>query len=252
VPSAPSSYDDPRAHALRERYVRTFGGAEIPVPVESIAEDLLGLRIEERLLEWSGMLLPAERTIVLNLAESPRNDPPLRRQRFTIAHEIGHWVCHCLEGRAAKLESSYCRATDIAHDADRALEREANIFAAELLMPEAAVRAVWGEIVAQSHEDPVAAVAQRFDVSPTAMGWRLYSAGLRKRPPSAPDLARGEAESGGPYDGVSAPTLRAWLAYWKGVQEGSVRRSDVDAGIDEGHEVSRLTAELETRTHPRQ
>ena len=89
------------------------------MPVESIAEDLLGLRIEERLLEWSGMLLPAERTIVLNAAESPRNDPPLRRHRFTIAHEIGHWVCHCLEGRAPSPRRRYCRATDIANDADR-------------------------------------------------------------------------------------------------------------------------------------
>ena len=106
MPPATSSYADPRAHALWGRYRRTFGGPEIPVPVESIAEDLLGLRIEERLLEWSGMLLPAERTIVLNAAESQRNDPPLRRHRFTIAHEIGHWVCHCLEGRAAKLEPS--------------------------------------------------------------------------------------------------------------------------------------------------
>ena len=115
------------------------------MPVESIAEDLLGLRIEERLLEWSGMLLPAERTIVLNLAESPRNDPPLRRHRFTIAHEIGHWVCHCLEGRAASPAPSLLPRVDIANDADRAIEREANIFASELLMPEAAVRAAWEE-----------------------------------------------------------------------------------------------------------
>ena len=172
VPSATSSYVDPRAHALRERYLRVWGGEEIPVPVESIAEDLLGLRIEERLLEWSGMLLPAERTIVLNLAESPRNDPPLRRHRFTIAHEIGHWVCHCLEGRAAKLEPSYCRATDIANDVDRKIEREANIFASELLMPEAAVRAAWGDL--QDAE----AVAARMDVSPLAMGWRLFNLGL--------------------------------------------------------------------------
>ncbi len=178
VPSAPSSYVDPRAHALRERYLRMFGGAETPVQVESIAEDLLGLRIEERVLEWSGMLLPAERTIVLNLAESPRNDPPLRRHRFTIAHEIGHWVCHCLEGRAAKLEPSYCRATDIAHDVDRTIEREANIFASELLMPEAAVRAAWEEIVSHGHDGPAAAVAERLDVSPSAIGWRLFNLGL--------------------------------------------------------------------------
>ena len=178
VPSAPSSYVDPRAHALRDRYARVFGGEEIPVPVESIAEDLLGLRVEERLLEWSGMLLPAERTIVLNAAEGPRNDPPLRRHRFTIAHEIGHWVCHCLEGRAERLEPSYCRAADIADDVDRKVEREANIFASELLMPEAAVRAAWEAVTRSHHVDRAAEVAARLDVSPRAIGWRLFNLGL--------------------------------------------------------------------------
>ena len=178
VPSAPSSYVDPRAHALRDRYARVFGGEEIPVPVESIAEDLLGLRIEERLLEWSGMLLPAERTIVLNLAESPRNDPPLRRHRFTIAHEIGHWVCHCLEGRAETLAPSYCRAADIANDADRAIEREANIFASELLMPEGAVRAAWEKT------PEVESVSAPLDVSPSAIGWRLFNLGLVQERPA--------------------------------------------------------------------
>lgn len=184
VPSATSSYVDPRAHAPRERYVRVFGGEEIPVPVESIAEDLLGLRIEERVLEWSGMLLPAERTIVLNAGEGAYGNVPIRRHRFTIAHEIGHWVCHCLEGRAAQFEPSYCRATDIAHDVDRKLEREANIFASELLMPEAAVRAAWGEVVAPSHDDPAAAMAERLDVSPSAMGWRLFNLGLVEEKPA--------------------------------------------------------------------
>jgi len=172
-----SGYSDPRAHALRERYVRMFGGPELPVPVESIAEDLLGLRIEERELEWSGLLLPAERTIVLSAAESPRHDPPLRRHRFTLAHELGHWVCHCREGRALALEPTYCRAADIANDADRSLEREANIFATELLMPEAAVRAVWAEL------GKVEATAARLDVSPVAIGWRLFNLGLVEQKP---------------------------------------------------------------------
>jgi hypothetical protein len=58
LPSAPTRYIDPRAQDLRNRYLATYGGAEIPVPVESIAEDLLGLRIEEDDLgECSGMLI---------------------------------------------------------------------------------------------------------------------------------------------------------------------------------------------------
>ena len=168
-------YSDPRAHGLRDRYLATYGGNELPVPVESIAEDLLGLRIEERDLgECSGVLLPAERLILVNASEAMTGDTPTRRQRFTIAHELGHWVCH-----ASVTESpapSYCRARDLRQDADRALEREANVFGAELLMPEPAVRAAWAAFPDTSR------IAARFDVSALAAQWRLYSFGLTERP----------------------------------------------------------------------
>ncbi len=130
--SVSDKYDEPRAHELRERYHATFGGEQLPVPVESIAEDLLGLAVEARELDVSGMLLPAERRILVNAAE------PETRQRFTIAHELGHWICQCLEGTAQPV---YCRAEDVGVDPEaKALELEANIFAANLVMPEEAVR----------------------------------------------------------------------------------------------------------------
>lgn len=173
-----ATYEEPRAHAVRERYLDTFGGEGLPVPVEEIAEDLLGLRIEERPgMACSGMLLPAEWTIVVNPAEDVADDGrPIRRRRFTIAHEVGHWICHVVG--ADRVAPVYCRAADLAADADRVLEREANVFAAELLMPEAAVRAAWEEL------GEVAACAARFDVSPTAMHWRLYGFALIPHRPS--------------------------------------------------------------------
>ena len=180
-------YADPRAHALRERYVAMFGGPGIPVPVESIAEDFLGLRIEESNMDCSGMLLPARRLIRINAAEGPRNEPPLRRFRFTIAHELGHWICHALEGTDPAV--SYCRPIDLTEAADRSLEREANIFAAELLMPEPAVRAGWDELGSAE------SLASRFDVSPSAMRWRLYSFGLIADRPTA------EQTEGSPLQG---------------------------------------------------
>ena len=128
-------------------------------------------------MECSGMLLPGERLIRINTAEGPRNELPLRRFRFTIAHELGHWVCHALEG--ADPAVSYCRPIDLTEAADRSLEREANVFAAELLMPEAAVRASWEELGSAD------ALASRFDVSPSAMRWRLYSFGLVAEPARA-------------------------------------------------------------------
>jgi Zn-dependent peptidase ImmA (M78 family) len=96
------------------------------------------------------------------------NDTRARR-RFTLAHEVGHWICQCLEGRGAPL---MCRAVDVDPATDRTLEREANIFAAELLMPESAVRS--------AVNDPQ--VAHRFAVSDEAMRWRLYSFGLADPP----------------------------------------------------------------------
>jgi Zn-dependent peptidase ImmA (M78 family) len=141
------------------------------VPVEAIAEDLLGLQVGERKeLAVSGMLLPAERQIWLNANEvAPR-------RRFTLAHELGHWVCQHLEGKTAPL---YCRAADVRPEpttADRAFEREANVFAAELLMPEPAVRDEWQSGM------PIEEVAARFGVSRPAIHWRLYSFDLADRP----------------------------------------------------------------------
>ena len=179
VSVADNTYEDPRAHAVRERYLGLFGGPELPVPVEAIAGDLLGLRVEESWdMECSGMLLPAERRIVLNAAEAPRDVAPLRRFRFTIAHEIGHWVCHCLEGRAPNPEPSYCRPVDLTEAADRTLEREANVFAAELLMPEHAVVRAWADLA------DIPDCAARFAVSVTAMHWRLYGFNLVEEAPA--------------------------------------------------------------------
>ena len=160
-------YSEPRAHELRERYVATFGGEELPVPVEAVAEDLLGLHISEADLDGiSGLLYPARRRIVINAA-----DPPARK-RFTVAHELGHWICQCQTGPEVEV---FCRAEDVTLDPDaRAVEREANVFAAELLMPEPAVRAAWS-----GDEEKT---AERFGVSEEAMRWRLYSFGLGDAP----------------------------------------------------------------------
>jgi IrrE N-terminal-like domain len=173
-------YIEPRAHALRARYVAAFGGVEIPAPVESIAEDLLGLRIEESSkLDCSGILLPSERRILLNASEAAHNETPIRRHRFTIAHELGHWVCHVMDAPAGMEPApSFCRAVDLTQDADRRLEREANVFAAELLMPEQVVRDAWNA------EPDVDAVAERFGVSRLASHWRLYGFGLVEERPA--------------------------------------------------------------------
>ena len=161
---------DPRADELRCRYYDAFGGTdEIPVPVEDIAVDLLGLWVEEvDDLPVSGALIPSERVVLLN------RDEPLVRRRFTLAHEIGHWVCQCGEGRDAR-QTVMCRGVDMEEQAAKELEREANRFAATLLMPD--------EYFSQAiSADGVEDLAERFRVSQSAMAWRLYNAGLAGPP----------------------------------------------------------------------
>jgi hypothetical protein len=90
------------------------------------------------------------------------------RRRIAIAREIGHFVLH-EEG---------CRPESgpAAGEAGRAEEREADAFAAELLMPEHLVReAVSGQDV------DVARLAERFEVSRKAMQTRLLQLGLAER-----------------------------------------------------------------------
>lgn len=158
---------DPRADDLRRRYCDTFGVPDtIPVPVESIAVDLLGIWVEEvEDLPVSGALIPSERVVLLN------RDEPRERRRFTLAHEIGHWICQCDEGRSPS-PVVMCRGADIDGLAERALEREANAFAATLLMPGHALLAANSAVGLQV----------RFGVSDEALAWRLYNVGLGKRP----------------------------------------------------------------------
>lgn len=169
--SHPRRPGDPRAVRLLARHADVFGPAGPPVPVESIAEDLLGLHVGEAALTVSGLLLPARREVWLN-ADEARESPA--RRRFTLAHEIGHWVCQVREGRGAPI---HCRLEPGGPPVADPVEREANVFAAELLMPEGDVRAMW---VAGTATD---ALAGAFGVSPPAMGWRLYNLGLVDRPP---------------------------------------------------------------------
>ena len=124
-----------------------WDGERLPVPVEEIVDSCYGLYVREvddmatapgapalaTGQSLSGLLLPARGEIWVNANEA-RQWPP--RRRFTIGHELGHWVMH----RTAGQQSLFCRRTTIDESGQRALvvrdiEEEASAFAAELLMP---------------------------------------------------------------------------------------------------------------------
>jgi Zn-dependent peptidase ImmA (M78 family) len=79
------------------------------------------------------------------------------RNRFTLAHELGHYLLHYLvPGRGAEKVKAARAAT---RSDDRA-EWEANWFAAGFLMPEAEFREAFGEL-----DGDLIGVARRFGVS---------------------------------------------------------------------------------------
>ena len=56
-----------------------------------------------------------------------------KRQKFTIAHELGHYIIHYLGGNPGSRKTVYFRTS---YAQGGLAEYEANVFAANLLMPE--------------------------------------------------------------------------------------------------------------------
>lgn len=105
---------------------------EAPVPVERIAK-AKGARVFYQSLEndVSGFLYrdPAQTVIGINTHHAPV------RQNFTAAHELGHMLLHDQEQLHVD-HSFYVRLRDdVSSQGTNDDEREANLFAASLLMP---------------------------------------------------------------------------------------------------------------------
>jgi len=97
---------------------------------------------------------------------------PLTRQRFTVAHEIGHYVLH----QHLEDEIFYRLQADTFGDGlqeeNKLREAEANAFAASLLMPSFLVFDYWALTKDERR------MARSFAVSPIAMHWRLVNLGI--------------------------------------------------------------------------
>ena len=151
---------------------------EAPVDVSRIAKHLnIEVRKEFFVGSLSGVLMRRSGDTVVAVNAG---DPP-KRQRFTMAHEIGHFalghkgdvfVDHTIMNRRDARSSAAIDSQEI----------EANAFAAELLMPTRMVLDKVNKILAAdpeiSQEEIVASLAQAFNVSEQAMNYRLINLGL--------------------------------------------------------------------------
>jgi Zn-dependent peptidase ImmA (M78 family) len=167
-----------RAEQAAQDLLVDLGITELPVPVEEVAR-LCGAAVtrERFRRDLSGMLVRDDdgdgAVIGVNSTHHPR------RQRFTVAHEIGHLRLH--KGRKLTVDSGL--RVDYRDDAGNPTileERDANAFAAALLMPEDAVKAQARPLVeaGTTRSALVSSLARTFEVSEEAMGYRLLNLGF--------------------------------------------------------------------------
>jgi Zn-dependent peptidase ImmA (M78 family) len=165
------------AEQLARKVLRDAGVDAPPVPVDDIARAHgAQLSFEPFKGGISGMLYrDSERKVI-----GVNSFHAATRQRFTVAHELGHLLLH--ETRAMIVDTHVYRRDEVSSMGTKKEEREANAFAAELLMPrdfvELAFDSVLNEQPAITASQLVSRLAGDFEVSEQAMGIRLGNLGI--------------------------------------------------------------------------
>lgn len=136
-----------------------------PIPVKEIAEEhgveVVLADFQDSRDEVSGICDFEKKKILVNFADIPA------RRRFTIAHELGHWMLHRGIYHANPEEYRFLPRFQWTDDAGP-LEQEANRFAAHLLVPDRLLRPV-AKVATASR------LADIFGVSRTMMEIRMNS-----------------------------------------------------------------------------
>lgn len=168
----PPSKGEKRAISVLKR----TGFDQLPIAVDEVAK-ALGAKITYKPFDGdvSGMLYRSDDSPPVIGVNSTH---PPTRQRFSIAHEVGHLVMH--KGTPVFIDR-FARVNWRA-GASSAEEVEANAFAAELLMPrELVAREVDAALAKNERTSPdqlSKRLAKSFNVSAQSMGYRLENLGV--------------------------------------------------------------------------
>jgi Zn-dependent peptidase ImmA (M78 family) len=159
-----------------ENIFKQYNVNKVPVPVEKIALKMnLAITPTDLGPGVSGALIVNDGKATIGINE---NDPNERR-RYTIAHEIGHYILHN-ELNTLFVEKSYFLAgNENASLSELKKEKEANAFASALLMPDELIKReiekIKGDVNLTNDEELVSYLAKKFDVSDVAMTRRLVA-----------------------------------------------------------------------------
>lgn len=171
----------PKSAALLRRHavnlLDDFGFEKPPVPIKAIAE-WLGIIV--RFMPFrdngdvSGMLFTKDDVSVIGVNSHHHQN----RQRFTIAHEIGHFILH--KAKEIYIDTNFKVAVNLrdqsSSEATDADEIEANRFAAELLMPyDMIIDDILKDGIDIESETQISILAQKYRVSRQAMAFRIQN-----------------------------------------------------------------------------
>lgn len=162
--------------ALVESELRAAAIQEPPIPIERLARRHgLRLRFVPFDGDMSGLIAPEGDYLVIGVNALH----PAVRQRFTIAHELGHFFLHQRDRLYVDRNFRPMHRDQHSSEGVDAREIEANEFAAELLMPHAMLaRDVNGLVLDLVDDETIRALAERYRVSLQAMVFRLTNLGL--------------------------------------------------------------------------
>lgn len=161
-----------------EDVLRRFGVSQAPVPVEKIVSELNISVAYAADNNYSGILLrKADDTIVMGL----NNAESSKRQRFTMAHELGHFYLDPNKKVFVDQKITIDHRNNKPGKSESKKEMYANAFAAAFLMPEKLVTNDFRQVVREKGafiDEHLTALASRYEVSRDAMKFRLLNLGL--------------------------------------------------------------------------
>jgi Zn-dependent peptidase ImmA (M78 family) len=145
----------------------------IPVPVEEIASRS-GIKISRGPSnEFSGILIRKKDFALIGVNSKDSST----RQRFTIAHELAHFYLHRRKDTFVDYVKYRDNKESVKHSPE---ERQANMFAAALIMPRKALEKDFKTISRRDFtDDELDDLASKYQVSSDAMRFRLINLRLR-------------------------------------------------------------------------
>jgi Zn-dependent peptidase ImmA (M78 family) len=165
-----------RIETLVTDILRECEVSEPPVDVEAIAEKhRLLVHFQPLQSDLSGFLFHDEQHAVIGVNSSHPNV----RQRFTIAHELGHFLLHQNDPLHVDRAVHAKFRNDLSKQGTDPEEIEANLFAAELLIPRmmVALDLHQNDVVDILDDHFFNELAQRYNVSTQALLLRLMNLG---------------------------------------------------------------------------